>query len=485
MSKSHFLSAVFLLLIPIIAAATELPPDVEVAELEATLAVDPADISAWIRLGDLQRFMGYRVEGRASLERAADLIRALPDEEGRTYAGDYYLARAWMEYDSGDWTLAQDLADEAVDHDPRTEAYLVRALATASFQYRRGVFARFRPPEIKRVGKPIWFSFNQGYVNGKRNRYWFAMVRTHATRYFDKHMFGRTVSHAYQKPPYFWGEMECRRDWGAFYEDKGMWEQARQMYIWSDERSPVSAGDWATRHERLTILQESDAHPLLFWTNAGGGYVTGSPLAYSEYACEMMLAATREEDRLRWADNLAFGSTRCLAVLTNHPLPWLWRGLADLFRGDLKHGPHDIAQARAEFDALGQDHPLYAFAFGHEKLMKGRHMAAVHWLEKASAGMPDNAMVWSELGTAYGRAQRPALALEAFNRALSIQPDMVSALFNRGMIHLKAGHPAEAKVDFIRAIELDPGNVQIMTEIQRAHVLERDTAVQAANSMAP
>ena len=451
------------------------PPDVEVAELQGALAEDPADIDAWIRLGDLQRFMGYRTEGRASLQTAADLIKALPDEEKKGYAGDYYLARAWMEYDKGDWAMAKDLAEVAVRHDPRTDTYLVRGLATASFQYGRGVYHSIKPPEIKRTGRPIWHSFSQGPANGIRNRFWFSIVRVHTARTIDQQTYERCHV-AYFRPPYFWAEMECRRDWGAYFEDKAMWAQARQMYIWSYERSPVSEGDWATRHERHTIHQGSADKPMLFWTNVDGGYITGSPLAYADYACEMMLNAPTEVDRVRWANNLAYGSTRCLAVLTNHPLPWLWRGLADLFRGDLEHGRHDIAQARAEFDAIGEDHPLYAFAFGHEMLMKRRYGATTYWLEQASKGMPETALVWSELGLAYARTHRPTEAVDAFSRAIVLEPGMVSAWYNRGLVHMETGRPAEAKSDFVRALEIDSTNQEILTRIQLAHVMARQLA---------
>jgi len=478
------LTVIFMTLPAVRSNAGEVPPDVEAARLEASLAVDPVDVAGWIRLGDLQRFMGYRTGAARSLDRARDLVDALPEEEARTFAGTYYLARAWLAYERCDWERARDLAEKAVRHDPRTETWLIRGLATASIHYPRGVFGKVAPPELKRVAKPLRTSFLQGWVNGTRNGLWFSMVRMHSSRYLDKYTRERTIA-GYRKPPYFWGEMECRRDWGAYFEDKAMWEQARQMYLWSAERSPVSEGTWARRHERLTPRQDPADRPLPFWTNADGGYVTGSPLAYGDYACERLMAARTDADRRRWADNLAFGATRCLGVLANHPLPWLWRGFADLVRGNVLHAGHDIAQARAEFDARGMDPPLYAFVHGHEMVLKGRHLGAVQWLEKAAEGWPDDPTVWAELGTAYGQARRPAEALMAFDRALALEPGMVSALYNRGMIHLQTGRPAEAEADLIRAMEGDPGNLMIMTGIQRAHVLARASGEGGASAGTP
>jgi Tfp pilus assembly protein PilF len=67
-----------------------------------------------------------------------------------------------------------------------------------------------------------------------------------------------------------------------------------------------------------------------------------------------------------------------------------------------------------------------------------------------------NPYIQGILGSIYQKQQQYELALIRYNNALSLNPDDISALANRGEIFLKLGKFQEAAKDLKRAIELDP-----------------------------
>ncbi|MBI3448832.1 MAG: tetratricopeptide repeat protein [Acidobacteria bacterium] len=66
----------------------------------------------------------------------------------------------------------------------------------------------------------------------------------------------------------------------------------------------------------------------------------------------------------------------------------------------------------------------------------------------------------SNRGAIASREGRREDALEDFDAALELYPDLEAAYYNRGLEHLKAGDLEEAKADLTKAIELHPLDAQ-------------------------
>ncbi len=79
---------------------------------------------------------------------------------------------------------------------------------------------------------------------------------------------------------------------------------------------------------------------------------------------------------------------------------------------------------------------------------------ALALLEKNPA--PGHAGYQTELGRLYLETQRPVEALQAFGRALAIEPQVASHVYNRGVALRALGQSEAAEADFLRALELDP-----------------------------
>jgi len=447
--------------------ADELPPDQEVVELQSRLENNPDDAADWIRLADLQRLMGYGHQARESFAEAAAIIKKLPKEKKLEMAGPYYTAKAWLEYDSTNWDEALFYARKAYKLDPRSETKLVSILSRYAAQGDGKIGDRVKGEEGDPY--PALFKRNEsGPTNGYRNFYWTVLMFRHYCRVaWDEISWSHTGGFV---PNYKWKELFCRRDHGYAFESKGLWGRAGEFYHFSVERSPVGVGSWAQARERLTPLQVVTDPPMPFWTNADGGYVTGSLMAYTGWATEQMLNVPSQESRLHWATLSGDGASRCLAVYPNQPWPWLWRALAWQVQGEAKRASSDLSQAAAEFEAIDKTDPWMNFAKGHELIMREKYAGALPWLEKAVAQLPGLAVCWSDLGLARVMTHDRPGALEALDQALELAPDMAVALHNRGMLHLQEGRPEAALEDLTRAAELAPEDPQVVADLQRARL---------------
>lgn len=96
-------------------------------------------------------------------------------------------------------------------------------------------------------------------------------------------------------------------------------------------------------------------------------------------------------------------------------------------------------------------------------LMSGRFKLALPILEEAVAHSPGNARLWINLGAAQlgnpitATDERQKKALEAFNRALELDPAAPSVAYNMGLIHRDRGEREQA-IAARRAAQSDPGD---------------------------
>lgn len=87
---------------------------------------------------------------------------------------------------------------------------------------------------------------------------------------------------------------------------------------------------------------------------------------------------------------------------------------------------------------------------GHLNFDRNAVPEAIEAYEKALALQPDNAPVRTDLGIMYRRANRPEEAIREFDRAIVIDPKLENARFNKGVVLL---HDLNDKAGAIQAWE--------------------------------
>ena len=87
---------------------------------------------------------------------------------------------------------------------------------------------------------------------------------------------------------------------------------------------------------------------------------------------------------------------------------------------------------------------------GHLNFDRNAVPEAIEAYEKALALQPENAPVGTDLGIMYRRANRPEEAIRAFDRAIASDPKLENARFNKGIVLL---HDLNDKAGAIQAWE--------------------------------
>jgi tetratricopeptide (TPR) repeat protein len=85
---------------------------------------------------------------------------------------------------------------------------------------------------------------------------------------------------------------------------------------------------------------------------------------------------------------------------------------------------------------------------GKKLLERGDYAAAVEELKTATALLPTSAPAWNYLGVACQRAGQPADAASAYQRALTLDRDLVEAHYNLGSLWLEQNKPDAAITEF-------------------------------------
>ncbi|MCX6028541.1 MAG: tetratricopeptide repeat protein [Chloroflexi bacterium] len=120
---------------------------------------------------------------------------------------------------------------------------------------------------------------------------------------------------------------------------------------------------------------------------------------------------------------------------------------------------------------LAPDNAAAAINLGGAYILQGKHAQAVPVLEAAVRLEPDNPMVWINLAAAYlgklpfATAERQERSIQAFERALALDPVAPNVHYNLGLIYLERSvgdrldQDAErAAAHFTAALETNPND---------------------------
>ena len=80
---------------------------------------------------------------------------------------------------------------------------------------------------------------------------------------------------------------------------------------------------------------------------------------------------------------------------------------------------------------------------------------------------PDRAQTWSDLGLVMVRSGDNAGAEEALTRAIELDPGLVAAWYNRGLLNMHRGDLERAAADLAEAARLVPDNQDIARLLQQ------------------
>jgi tetratricopeptide (TPR) repeat protein len=114
-------------------------------------------------------------------------------------------------------------------------------------------------------------------------------------------------------------------------------------------------------------------------------------------------------------------------------------------------------------------------------VLLGRYREAVPVLEEALAHEPENEMVWINLGAAYlgnralAEEEQQLKAIEAFERAVELNPNAANVYYNLGLIHRDRGELEQAMRRFRHAIQANPEDRDARRALRRLED-ERDGA---------
>ncbi|MPY90799.1 MAG: tetratricopeptide repeat protein [Luteitalea sp.] len=103
---------------------------------------------------------------------------------------------------------------------------------------------------------------------------------------------------------------------------------------------------------------------------------------------------------------------------------------------------------------------------------RGDFATAIQELTALARLLPERADVQSNLGLAYFFHNQPKEALAAFEKALRIEPDLVSALIFSGIAHQTLSEPARATPLLQRAIALEPADPLAHTWLAHSYVAQ-------------
>ena len=108
----------------------------------------------------------------------------------------------------------------------------------------------------------------------------------------------------------------------------------------------------------------------------------------------------------------------------------------------------------------------YGYCLGTALNFLGRFEESLPILREQAEGIQPDALSWFQLGAAYGDLGQSARAIEAYEKALALDPDYDLAMFNLGGVYWNSGEKIEALRSWKAAIDRFPDH-ELAAKLQR------------------
>jgi tetratricopeptide (TPR) repeat protein len=420
----------------------------------------PDDPEIWLRLAHIWRWVGEDLRTRDCLDSAAAAIRALgraesdfPRRSNRDrdeMALRTALLRAWFHYDRAEWREGLDWARAAVDLQPGNAAALqIRGLLEGRLNYKAR--AMETAADMRRIDDyDIYYDWIRGNLEWAQGR--------------PKEAYDYALTMNPVRPQ---NAAEAWRAMAEAAERVGDWSRAMKWYKESYAHLPFDDTSCLTAvtHARLSPGPRSSHQP--FWVAFGRYYVTGSRSAYTQFALERFQAATDPVERDHWAGAVVNHAGIILRAGDEKVGARRARGLVFARTGKEQRALTDLQRVARE---LEEPDPVVEAEIGHVLLLLEDHKRALPHLRRATSQRQDMASALGDLGLALIMEGERDEAAKALTRALELDPTLVRAWYNRGLMNLHDGDLAAAEADLAKAAELAPDNLEIGRLLQQVRL---------------
>ena len=125
------------------------------------------------------------------------------------------------------------------------------------------------------------------------------------------------------------------------------------------------------------------------------------------------------------------------------------------------------------------------FDEGNKAMASQDWAKAIQRLERAIAIYPQYALAYNNMGVAYGRMNEPAKERAALEKAISLNDHFVLAYVNLAKMSLREQDAARAETLLENALRAEPENVETMTMLVEAQLLNKryDAAIAGASKV--
>lgn len=130
----------------------------------------------------------------------------------------------------------------------------------------------------------------------------------------------------------------------------------------------------------------------------------------------------------------------------------------------VQNRPAEAVEQLLPLYEIAPDHPDVLINLSGAYILQAKWNKAVALLTKAVERVPDNAMLWTNLGAAHlGRLETSAprrqdRAIKAYQMALAIDPQAPNVHYHLGLIYKERGELNRACAFFQRALEVNPAD---------------------------
>lgn len=440
--------------------------------LKDATGLDPSYAEAWGVLGNLLMSSGDPVKGREYLNNAleAAIIR---QNEGDAVDDEImlkiYQDRAWVLRDLALWdeglkAVHEGLTFKRGDQD----LVLIKGLLLAgSGQYSEAnsLAVRMPPYEFKKVD--YW---HYGYSNTTSD---FASrwIRSQALLAIGDYEMARHVL----------GDLDHREDqlyvphMARFWSDVGLVaelvgeERGARYYALAFISRPYEGFyPWQGGNLKPLVLNVPDPRMPVYTSYGGKFLVGGSILTYAAYQMNSMSATPFEKKR-------ETAAARALFALDIAERRNIRPAVCRAMRGRIYYSMDRPMEARIELDAAYEAFTAVKKVDAGTSLLRGllamgdgHNEEAVFLLSEAVEADEKLAAGWRTLGVLYARSGQKVMAEAAMDKALYLEPQSVSGLFNRGLLRLQEKRFVESISDLEKAYAMDPENHEIQRILQMA-----------------